>query len=72
MLIAIDIDKVKQQVDNETRQEHHDQQPKEEQIPPDHDISTGPIIEIAETPETPTQIDISDLIDDNNDEYVKE
>ena len=68
MLTAVEIDEVKQEVDNKTRQEHHDQET-EEQIPPDPDIPVEPIPQIAETPETTTQIDLNNLIDDNNDEY---
>ena len=38
MFTAVEIDEVKQEVDNKTRQEHHDQETEEEQIPPDPDI----------------------------------
>ena len=69
LLTAVEIDEVKQEVDNKTRQEHHDQETEEEQIPPDPDIPVEPIPQIAETPETTTQIDLNNLIDDNNDEY---
>ena len=51
MLTAVEIDKVKQEVDNnKTRQEHHDQDP-EEEIPPDPDIPVEPFSQIAKTPE---------------------
>ena len=69
LLTAVEIDEVKHEVDNKTRQEHHDQETEEEQIPPDPDIPVVPIPQIAETPEATTQIDLNNLIDDNNDEY---
>ena len=71
MLTVDEIDEVKQEIDNETRQGHHDQEPQEEQIPPNPDIPVKPIPQIAETPEIRTQMDLYDLIDDNNDEYNK-
>ena len=66
MLTTVEIDEVKQEVDNKTRQEHHDQ---EEQIPPDPDIAVEPAPQIAKTHEATTQIDLNNLINDNNDEY---
>ena len=69
MLTAVEIDEVKQEVDNKTRQEHHDQETEEEQTPSDPDIPVKPIPQIAETPEATTQIDLNNLIDDHNDEY---
>ena len=69
MLTAVEIDEVKQEVDNKTRQEHHDQETEEEQIPSDPDIPVKPIPQIAETPEATIQIDLNNLIDDHNDEY---
>ena len=38
-------------------------------MPPDPDIPGEPIPQIAETPETTTQMYLNDLIDDNNEEY---
>ena len=64
MLTAVEVDEVKQEVDNKTRQEHHDQD-----IPPDPEIPVEPIPQIAETPEATTQIDLNNLIHNNNDEY---
>ena len=64
LLTAVEIDEVKQEVDNKTRQEHHDQE-----IPPEPDIPVEPIPQIAETPEAITQIDLNKFIDDNNEEY---
>ena len=69
MLTTVEIDEVKQEVDNKTRQEHHDQETEEEQIPPDPDIPVEPVPQITETPEATTQIDLNNLINDNNDEY---
>ena len=69
MLTTVEIDEVKQEVDNKTRQEYHDQETEEEQIPPDPDIPVEPVPQIAETPEATTQIDLNNLINDNNDEY---
>ena len=69
MLTTVEIDEVKQEVDNKTRQEHHDQETEEEQIPPDLDIPVEPVPQITETPEATTQIDVNNLINDNNDEY---
>ena len=69
MLTTVEIDEVKQEVDNRTRQEHHDQETEEEQIPPDLDIPVEPVPQITETPEATTQIDVNNLINDNNDEY---
>ena len=69
MLTAVEIDEVKQEVDNKTRQKHHDQETEEEQIPPYPDIPVEPIPQIAETPKATTQIDFNNLINDNNDEY---
>ena len=67
MLTTVEIDEVKQEVDNKTRQEYHDQETEEEQIPPDPDIPVEPVPQIAETPEATTQIDLNNLINDNND-----
>ena len=67
MLTAVEIDEVKWEIDNETRQEHHDQQPEEEQIPPDPDTPVEPIPQVAETPET--QVHPNDLINDNSEEH---
>ena len=69
MLTAVEIDEVKQEIDNETRQEHQDQQPEEEQISPDPDIPGELIPQMAETPETTTHMYLNDLIDENNEEY---
>ena len=69
MLTTVEIDEVKQEVDNKTRQEYHDQETEEEQISPDPDIPVEPVPQIAETPEATTQIDLNNLINDNNDEY---
>ena len=46
LLTTVQIDEVKQEVDNKTRQEHHDQETEEEQIPldPDPDIPVEPQI----------------------------
>ena len=69
MLTTVEIDEVKQEVDNKTRHEHHDQETEEEQIPPDPDIPVEPVPQKAETPEATAQIDLNNLINDNNDEY---
>ena len=69
MLTTVEIDEVKQEVDNKTRQEHHDQETEEEQIPPDPDIPVEPVPQKAETHEATTQIGLNNLINDNNDEY---
>ena len=62
LLTTVEIDEVKQEVDNKTRQEYHDQETEEEQIPPDADIPVEPVPQIAETPEATTQIDLNNLI----------
>ena len=68
MLTPVEIDEVKQQVDNDTRQEYHNQKPdpdpEEQQIPPNPDISVVP--KIAQTLEA-IDIDPNNLIDDNDD-----
>ena len=69
LLTTVEIDEVKQEVDNKTRQEHHDQETEEEQIQPDPAIPVEPVPQIAETHEATTQIDLNNLINDNNDEY---
>ena len=69
LLTTVEIDEVKQEVDNKTRQEYHDQETEEEQIPPDPGIPVEPVPQIAETPEATAQIDLNNLINDNNDEY---
>ena len=69
MLTVVEIEEVKQEVDNKTRQEHPDQEPEEEQIPPNPGIPVEPIPQIAESPKTTTQIDLNNMINDNNDKY---